>query len=97
MATGTVSMHSWNDTDSGTAASAEDEGFPPVGSNYNHSLEPRPDYDEAGGLHRRRTRGAAGSGREGLRSNVVRPRRFGQEGGGEGEGDDGGEDGRAGW
>lgn len=63
MATGTVSLHSWND------GNDNDEGDPPMGTNYNYRLDIRDDYNET------RRRGPRG----GLRSNPVRPQRLGQD------------------
>jgi hypothetical protein len=84
MATGTVSLHSWND------GAESDEALPPISSNYNARLDPRTDFDDA--MRRAREPGsrnrAAGRG---LRSSVVRPTRYN---GGE-EDDDG--DGGGGW
>jgi hypothetical protein len=39
MATGTVSLHSWNDGN-------DDEADPPMGTNYNCRLDVREDYNE---------------------------------------------------
>lgn len=64
MATGTVSVHSWSDNVD------DDEGFPPMGANYNARLDPRDDYNG----YKREARDRA-SGR--LRSRVVRPTRYG--------------------
>lgn len=64
MATGTVSVHSWSDN------TDDDEGFPPMGANYNARLDPRDDYN----VHKREARDRTG-GR--LRSRVVRPTRYG--------------------
>lgn len=75
MATGTVTLHSWNDSQSGSAASAEDEGWPPVGTNYNCRLKIREDYNNEAAGSRRRVRERGGLG--GLRSTVVRPARLG--------------------
>ena len=79
MATGTVSLHSWND------GAEDDEALPSVSSNYNARLEPRKDFDSA--MRRGRdadeakgptiTRSRAGG--RGLRSNIVRPARLGAE------------------
>ncbi|KIW50079.1 hypothetical protein PV05_11700 [Exophiala xenobiotica] len=80
MATGTVSLHSWND------GNEDDEAMPLMGSNYNARLDAREDFDIAA----RRVRGeerytrSRAEGR-GLRSSVVRPQRYGDE-----EDDDGG-------
>ena len=61
MATGTVSLHSWND------GNDDDEADPPMGTNYNCRLDVREDYNET------RRRGPRG----GLRRNPGRPRRVG--------------------
>lgn len=79
MANGTVSLHSWND------GNEDDEGDPPLSTNYNARLDIRDDYNE----HTRRTRGPRG----GLRSRVVPPVRYGQDGGAAGNEDGAG----AGW
>ena len=63
MATGTVSLHSWND------GNYNDEADPPMGTNYNHRLDIREDNNET------RRRGPGG----GLRRNLVRPQRLGQD------------------
>lgn len=65
MATGTVSLHTWND------GINDDEGDPPLSTNYNACLDIREDYNE----HMRMTRGVRGS----LRSRIVRPARYGQD------------------
>lgn len=72
MANGTVSVHSWND------GIEDDEGYPPLSTNYNSRLDVKDDFDE----HTRMTRGPRGS----LRSRVVRPARFGQDGAGDEDG-----------
>lgn len=84
MANGTVSIHSWND------GLDDDEGDPPLGTNYNARLDIKQEYNE----QTRLTRGPGGS----LRSRIVRPTRLGQDDGvaGTGEDDDGDGDG-AGW
>ncbi len=64
MATGTVSLHSWND------GNDDDEAEPPMGANYNGRLEIQEGYGET---RRRAPRG-------GLRSNPARPQRLGQDG-----------------
>ena len=64
MATGTVTLHSWND------GVEVDEAEPSMGTNYNCRLDPQEDYNA-----NRRTRGAGG----GLRSRTVRPRRLGMD------------------
>ena len=64
MATGTVSLHSWND------GNDDDEADPSMGTNYNCRLDVQEDYN---GTRRRGPRG-------GLRSNPVRPQRLGQDG-----------------
>ena len=61
MATGTVTLHSWND------GNDDDEADPPMGTNYNGRLDVREDYNET------RRRGPGG----GLRSNPVRRQRLG--------------------
>ncbi|KAI1629131.1 1-alkyl-2-acetylglycerophosphocholine esterase [Exophiala viscosa] len=73
MATGTVSLHSWND------GAEDDEALPAMSSNYNARLDMREDFN----LAQRRSRAAAetksrsrAEGR-GLRSSVVRPQRLG--------------------
>ena len=71
MANGTVSLHSWND------GMEEDEGDPPLSTNYNARLAIKEDYNE----RMRRTRGPRGF----LRSRNVRPARFA---GGAGDDDD---------
>ena len=76
MSTGTVTLHSWNDQNE------DDEGEPPMGTNYNSRLDVREDYGRARESVRTR------DGGRGLRSNVVRTRRYGEE-------DD--DDGEAGW
>ncbi len=70
MANGTVSLHSWND------GIDDDEGDPPLSTNYNARLDIKEEYNE----HTRLTRGPRGS----LRSRVVRPARYGQDGAGDG-------------
>ncbi|KAJ4507583.1 hypothetical protein HRR83_004163 [Exophiala dermatitidis] len=94
MATGTVSLHSWND------GNQDDEADPPMASNYNARLDRREDFDFAarrarlgfdGGngvpdddLPRRTTRiqtarrGGVGGRTTGLRSNAVPQQRQGQ-------------------
>ena len=89
MATGTVSLHSWND------GAEDDEALPAMSSNYNARLDPKEDFDAAMNNARTRerrtggpniTRSRAEGGR--LRSAVVRPARLGgagedaEEGGG---------------
>ena len=64
MSTGTVSVHSWSDNPD------DDEGWPPMGANYNSRLDPRDDFNRHKSNQRDRM-----SGR--LRSRVVRPTRFG--------------------
>jgi len=73
MATGTVSLHSWNN------GAEDDEALPAMSSNYNARLDMREDFN----LAQRRSRAAAetksrsrAEGR-GLRSSVVRPQRLG--------------------
>ncbi len=84
MATGTVSLHSWND------GAEDDEALPEMSSNYNARLDPREDFNSA--MRRARSREdrrgptitrSRAEGR-GLRSSVVRPARLGgdEEGGG---------------
>ena len=63
MATGTVTLHSWND------GNDDDEAEPPMGSNYNCRLDLREDYNDT------KRRGPRG----GLRSNPVRAQRFGMD------------------
>lgn len=70
MATGTVTLHSWNEGADGQ----DDEAEPPMGSNYNSRLDMREDYNAAG---QRNTRNRE-TGR-GLRSRVVRPVRLGMD------------------
>ncbi|OAL40040.1 hypothetical protein AYO20_00458 [Fonsecaea nubica] len=88
MATGTVSVHSWND------GAEDDEALPAMSSNYNARLDPREDFDNAMRRARGGNRGdptnsspsttrSRAEGR-GLRSNVVRPARFGDDEGGGG-------------
>ena len=96
MASGTVTIHSWND------GAEDDEGdYAPIGSNYNCRLDVRDDYNAAANAHKRRMFGAREAetttrtrehGGRGLRSNIVRPQRLGMDV----EGDDGGDAG-AGW
>ena len=82
MATGTVSLHSWND------GAEDDEALPAMSSNYNARLNVRDDFNEA--MHRERENARTSTTRSrvqgrGLRSNIVRPTRLGQnddEGGG---------------
>lgn len=74
MATGTVTLHSWNDSRSDGPEAAEDEGWPPVGTNYNCRLKIKDDYNNSAAAGRKvRERGVRG----GLRSTVVRPSRLG--------------------
>lgn len=61
MATGTCTVHSWND------GAEEDEGQPLMGMSYDGKLEFVDAYNN------QRTRGASGT----LRSRIVRPRRQG--------------------
>lgn len=78
MANGTVSLHSWND------GMHDDEGDPPLSTNYNARLDIKEDFNE----HSRGT----------LRSRIVRPAGFGQDGAGDGGGGDGdGEGDETGW
>ena len=72
MSTGTVTVHSWND------GAEDDEGKPPMGSNFNARLDMREDYNQ-----RKQETRARDNGR--LRSNPVQRRRFGAD-------DDGDED-----
>ncbi|KIW24160.1 uncharacterized protein PV07_09891 [Cladophialophora immunda] len=88
MATGTVSVHSWND------GAEDDEALPAMSSNYNARLDPREDFDNA--MRRARGGGRGDASRSsptatrsraegrGLRSNVVRPARLGDDDGGGG-------------
>jgi len=78
MATGTVSLHSWND------GVEDDEALPAMSSNYNARLDMREDFNAA--ARRARTPPDvkyAGMGTRsraegrGLRSSVVRPQRLG--------------------
>lgn len=83
MANGTVSLHTWNDSrhstnNSNSTAQDDDEGDPPMGTNYNARLDVKEDYNE----HSRITRGPRG----GLRSRPVRPLRLGGDGVGVGVG-----------
>ncbi|KIW78251.1 hypothetical protein Z517_08085 [Fonsecaea pedrosoi CBS 271.37] len=88
MATGTVSVHSWND------GAEDDEALPAMSSNYNARLDPREDFDNAmrrarGGNRGNPTNSSPSTTRSraegrGLRSNVVRPARFGDDEGGGG-------------
>lgn len=73
MASGTVSLHSWND------GIDDDEGDPPLSTNYNARLEIMDEFNE----HSRTTKGQRG----GLRSRIVRPARFGQDGTADEDGD----------
>lgn len=75
MATGTVTLHSWND------GAEDDEGDPPMGANYNARLDMREDYNQRSREARNRA-----SGR--LRSNPVRARRFGAQPDSNGDGDE---------
>ena len=81
MATGTVSLHSWND------GAEDDEALPAMSSNYNARLDPKEDFDNAirRSRERQQTTRSRAEGR-GLRSNVVRPARLGGDDGGEGGG-----------
>ena len=80
MATGTVSLHSWNDNGD------SDEALPAMASNYNARLDMREDFNEAARKARRESSSAGlgygtrsrAQGR-GLRSSVVRPQRLGME------------------
>lgn len=67
MSTGTVSLHSWSD------GAEDDGGEPPMGANFNARLESRdgPGYRRA--MQERSWGREAGRG---LRSNIVRPQRF---------------------
>jgi DDB1- and CUL4-associated factor 11 len=78
MATGTVSLHSWNDR------AEDDEALPAMASNYNARLDHRDDFDTA--MRRARERGPVRSRAEGrgLRSSVVRPARLGDDVGDDG-------------
>jgi len=67
MANGTVSLHSWND------GAEDDEGDPPVGTNYNSRLDIRNDFNRPRENIRNRATG------RGLRSTIVRPQRLGQD------------------
>ena len=88
MATGTVTLHSWNDD------VEDDEGdFSPLGTNYNCRLDVRDDYNAAATRERRRR--TREDGGRGLRSTIVRPQRLGMDNDGPDEGGGGG--GRAGW
>ena len=78
MATGTVTLHSWNN------GVEDDEADPPMGSNYNCRLDMRDDYNALKRAGRSREDG------RGLRSNVVRPQRLGMDVGDEDDGGDGG-------
>jgi hypothetical protein len=62
-ATGTVSLHSWNDQ------AEDDEGDPPLGTNYNARLEVKEAYNKQMKI----VRESGGA----LQSRVVRPARFG--------------------
>ena len=84
MSTGTVTLHSWNDPSYEAPGQCgegneDDEGDPPMGTNYNSRLDVREDYGEARKNMRSR------DGGRGLRSNVVRPARLGANTGEEGE------------
>ncbi|EXJ92446.1 hypothetical protein A1O3_00997 [Capronia epimyces CBS 606.96] len=90
MASGTVSLHSWND------GNEDDEALPPMASNYNASLDAREDFDAAarrarasGNISSRAGTRSRAEGR-GLRSSVVRPQRFGADTGGDASEDGGG-------
>lgn len=68
MATGTVTVHSWND------GAEDDEGEPSMGANYDSRLGLRGDFNppiRAGNRNREQGRG--------LRSTVVRPQRLGMD------------------
>ncbi|EXJ85611.1 hypothetical protein A1O1_05977 [Capronia coronata CBS 617.96] len=88
MATGTVSLHSWND------GNEDDEAQPPMASNYNARLDPRDDFNAAA----RRARALDSDspmpgvrsrvGGRGLRSSVVQPQRLGAAAGYEDEEDE---------
>jgi DDB1- and CUL4-associated factor 11 len=67
MATGTVTVHSWND------GAEEDEAEPPMGANFNCRLDMREDYNAL------RLSGRSREDGRGLRSNVVRPQRLGMD------------------
>ncbi|KIX06224.1 uncharacterized protein Z518_04199 [Rhinocladiella mackenziei CBS 650.93] len=74
MATGTVSLHSWND------GAEDDEALPAMASNYNARLDMRDDYNawarRANATQKpKATRSRAGG--RGLRSSIVRPQRLG--------------------
>lgn len=83
MATGTCTVHSWND-----GANSDEADYAPMGISYNDKLQvkdhPRPRARGANSI-RTRSRGETG----GLRSHVVRPRRHGYD---DGEEDDGSEE-----
>lgn len=77
MATGTVSLHSWND------GNEDDEALPPMASNYNARLDEREEFNAAARRARASDHDSLLSGTRsraqgrGLRSSVVRPQRFG--------------------
>lgn len=99
MSTGTVSVHSWNDSTytpnsrvtsqklsskqkavgaiDGTWVDNEDDGYPEMGQSCNAKLQPRPGFRAS----RETTTASRGWGRpgRGLRSNPVRPQRYGVE------------------
>ena len=70
MATGTVTLHSWNDS------AEDDEAEPRMGTNYNCRLDPKEDYNIA--MRARENERSRENGR-GLRSSVVRPARLGMD------------------
>lgn len=72
MATGTVSVHSWND------GAEDDEGDPPMSTGYNAVLEPKKELN-VGAESRSRVGG------RGLRSRVVPPRGYGNTDNDEGD------------
>lgn len=76
MATGTVSLHSWND------GAEDDEALPAMSSNYNARLDMREDLNEAMRRNRAPAEGSRTRSRaegRGLRSSIVRPVRLGQD------------------
>jgi len=103
MSTGTVSVHSWNESTfapnapgqlrekdrmvgavDGTWIDHEDEGEPPMGQPYDATLEPR-EAPKAQQQSQQRMRARMGG--RGLRSNPVRPARYGAD---DDDDDDGG-------
>ena len=70
MSTGTVTIHSWNDS------APDDEAEPPMATNYNCRLDVKEDYNANA---RARAQGRSREEGRGLRSTVVRPTRLGMD------------------